>query len=1058
MPIRALKPGLVNNSGEGPVYLYDGPLDPPRAKRLRDLIASAAACEVRIADGVEALRSESAEPPLCFIHHSALGPERACEVPGRIVFYSGGGLKAPAELPGDLAARVVFLHDSVDAPTESLAELIALLVSAHRSLRGNRRSYHAQLLRMDLAGRVDERLPYVGDFASELMKRYWSCGERPESWQAFRSWARDQILDGERAPGEKLVASCFGRIGGLDAGGWEAFVSGLFKRQAAMLLHDLNPLLFALRKSETGMSVTMGPEILSQWRESWQPRLVALCASAPENLKTEVQVLRGLLAGAGEDGAPEPEGLRGVLGTLRRLSEGSASLPEIRPETRPDLVPEPRPGPPVADLEHAGSGQERVLLCCGSAEGCLMRFLHLQSGSLGPAAAAMRIGSGGSKKIGETLIREVSENAALCSEQLEEARAYASLGELSAELDSRGPLGLYHTLALVDVGGYTEEALNCGTELSASVPLSPFLEERHSRLGIIAKLILAYPHLNLIVLVGSHRQAREAFDNSLGEALPEGSGDREAFLNHAYRSHFFTPEDPGLPKAIYRFLRGTRQLFDPSGLRTLMKIRLVANVFSGVDAQGRPDLSENLDQRRLLARRLDQFSVCIDEDALSSLFHAYGSYRYGFRSCTVTSFAEFDDPSVWNGPARRKIVLRDVDLRFPDIRAGEPSRREDSGGASVRRRLETVYSDLWQKLPGKKKGVKLDDSWRVRVITSSRAKIAGRARLSTEEARVGESFSGQYSDLCPAGVRAKAPAEPRYLGLRKPIPSLESLRELLYSGTWSDPDFLSISSAIAPPPRVKSPLGHRSPYINLPLADQILAQARRCGKDSTEELILGALLAIEADEILMGINEFTGLEALRTLHLAEVHAELSAIGISNRVDISARRRELERVVRVRFEGTPLLEDVFLGRLWEQLRALYRNFEQHQAAEQANVESFAKSKRFSSIVLLSTGEEWLRRGVILLASSPFVWLAVLLAGMSLFFFSYLLVLPDTRTDWGGLLLQVALSSIACEPQMGLGELLSRAGPGAAAVSIGHLSFSYLMFGLFLSMIYRRITRS
>jgi len=640
---------------------------------------------------------------------------------------------------------------------------------------------------------------------------------------------------------------------------------------------------------------------------------------------------------------------------------------------------------------------------------------------------------------------------------------YQTSHELLDELNNSNPEKLIDTYLLIFCNGPITDLLNCGHQRNIDRSYA-WKMNRQTHLGLLAQVIMQFPQLNTHVIYTNTtlESAKSSFVRELKISVPDTVEHCDEIITNAFDAHFFhlNEQTPNLYQSISNFLRGNRYLFDPTGLRTLFKCRLVANVFSGSNPKGELDLINTLEQRRVLASRLNHLCITIDEDLSSATFHSYASYRYGWRAWTVTTFNEFDQPHVWKGPAKHKLVIRDTDLRFPDINAREPY-RQAQGKTNVRYRLECVHSDLWSHFQNQSHDPKLDSNWQVRVITADHEQVSHCAQdfKSHLEISKGETFSILHHEFVPPNTNVTS-EKPKYLGISKPFNSFYDLSQL-----WGNHHAIAsidatIAARLTPAARLEEQSGHFAPYINLPLAEQLLSQVKRCKEPSDQGWILCAILAAEADELLLGMSEYSGLEAIRFLHRSEVMAEIESIGFSGKIRINHRKKEILRLVQVRYPNDRARQDQFLSRFWDDLRTLYKGAEQFQASEQANIESFSKRKWLYSFPLFSSIEEFLRRTIILCASSLRAWGACWLVSNFVFMLLYRLNLPQhLNLSSADLFFQVYSSSLIGEPSFGLTRSLDHSlSSSLQTVVFLHFGCSYLLFGFFLSMIYRKITRS
>ena len=91
---------------------------------------------------------------------------------------------------------------------------------------------------------------------------------------------------------------------------------------------------------------------------------------------------------------------------------------------------------------------------------------------------------------------------------------------------------------------------------------------------------------------------------------------------------------------------GFRTVFDPTGIRTWLKSRLL-----GEDAQSKPLGSVYYESTR---DRLQQSAVAADEESSFLYLNGYGSYKAGFRTWLISSDSEFNRilPATGRHPGR----------------------------------------------------------------------------------------------------------------------------------------------------------------------------------------------------------------------------------------------------------------------------------------------------------------------------------------------------------------------------------------------------------------------
>jgi hypothetical protein len=635
-------------------------------------------------------------------------------------------------------------------------------------------------------------------------------------------------------------------------------------------------------------------------------------------------------------------------------------------------------------------------------------------------------------------------------------QVYASAEALFEVLEKRNPMDLADMLVVLDVGALLTGAFE---------PHAPKDESWHvtgNSAGVAVELLLRFPQV-FPVFLSPLVPVVEMTSNTAEEVLSPGriethEAEWGAFhrlqeslcrieelphdLSHAFSVplHFVSPLDSGhgLFSTISRFARGMRCWFDPTGLRTLVKCRFLGTLFGNAT-----NWDNTREQREVLSDRLDNVAVAIDEEREFAMLNAYTAYKFGRRAWIITTFAEFDTKPLWVAQAMDVtqnldvVVLRDIDLRFPDI----PEKDK------IREKLANVNESVWEN--------KYGACWRIRAVSSHpyvETEIKFGAKHSDDEYRLGQ--YGEFPDF-------------HYLGRNKPISTMYDLIRLVKEKVGNE--YQTINSRLK---TVKDPSvdgGHGAPYLNLAMAESLLQQTGNCERGPVENL-LGALLAGEAYELLLGMSRTTALEALMLMHKKEVAAETGFPGVSQNMKLSVRKSDVEASLEMLFvddtsknpENARTTKNLFLSRFWADLRPVYRDAELFEPAEAANRESL--------IAAQWVGYAWISRlffiqklkGLLIqIATGLFsLFIATLVIWAILTFFyawgdGYHLSLSwDGIKNWLNLFKDVMLTSLALQPTDTLPKLKS----WWKFLLVLHVSLSYMSFGLLISNLHRKITRS
>lgn len=583
------------------------------------------------------------------------------------------------------------------------------------------------------------------------------------------------------------------------------------------------------------------------------------------------------------------------------------------------------------------------------------------------------------------------------------------------------------------------------------------------RAGVAVELLLRFPQVFFVFL--SYQVSGQSLPSCDQDAatstIPDGyctlcqdfmqtDGSNEPrklievrFLSELWRkTHFFSPDDTaGLKGILLRFALGVRTWFDPTGLRTIVRDRFLGTVFE--NDSNRRDTSS---QRDILKERLCHMAVAIDEEREFAVVNAYAAYRHGHRAWFTTRYRDFTNP-LWRlneaHESTKVTVFRDIDLKFPDIPPDEKG---------IRIRLRNVEDDLWRE--------KLQTSWRVLAISGECEVLPALRDNKDSKVRTGQ------SGTLPDGLI--------YYGHQKPLASIFDLfQSLSLDQNGSNGSILSRMA----PVKIQSG-GHGAPYVNLSIAECMLRQSRHY-QGSPIECILGALLAGEAYSLLFGMSKTTALEALLQVHASEVKAEIAFPGIADQVKVEPRERDVERTLdnlyTISNGASPIpirigkkIKSIFLSQFWAELRKLYREGERFGAAEYANRAGLAYSFRaWCEKLPLAAGR--LIPPVGYRGALYFIWMGTRLRGwatnavglvMLCAFFYYGMLSPTAAGDclsFGSILQQTILSSLGLQ----LTDELNRAAEsslGGGLLAIFHISGSYVLFGLLISMLYRKLTRA
>ncbi len=363
------------------------------------------------------------------------------------------------------------------------------------------------------------------------------------------------------------------------------------------------------------------------------------------------------------------------------------------------------------------------------------------------------------------------------------------------------------------------------TDLGSLVELNPIAGDSRAWASVVAMLVLAFPEPHWVFL-----SPHEPFESS-----------------------FFTESHVlGLRNNLKHILQlhdmGFTPMFDPTGLRSSIQTRLRTNG------------GELEDLEHVLVR--DRVSASIDEEEAYACFNAYATFRFGFRSHSITSYAMmnriFGRHSNLSDISQPTLVFEDLYLRFPDKSDDLP------------------LSDLNQRDEHFPKLAEV--KYRIFVtVGHRRAGYAGRWKQSQshlDDLRprmwvkvLYKPFSGMFDLWHRSGLERKLAAE----GFK-----------------WTTAKRASETTQG----------GHSAPGRLLTIAEHLIGRSNTIlqSADSVPDAVHGALLALSAQELLGNRTPTTMLEALALKHQLEVLAECMFYGVEHNMDVESRFDEIKRDV------------------------------------------------------------------------------------------------------------------------------------------------------------------
>lgn len=350
--------------------------------------------------------------------------------------------------------------------------------------------------------------------------------------------------------------------------------------------------------------------------------------------------------------------------------------------------------------------------------------------------------------------------------------------------------------------------------------------------SVISMLILTFPEVHWIFGVF---QGADFFDKSTKNIIRE----------HGLSSILETISDP---------------LFDGTGLREWVRTKI------------RAEGSESLEKANYLPIRKN-IAIAIDDERSYAYFHCYTAYRYGFRTFPIIKESSLnrllgEDGSLCENDQLR-LSIEDLFLNFPD--------------RSTKHR-DTQWSDLIQrseKLPG------LNQFSVLRIFVTS-----GQKSGSYDEKKYkNNEFLKKLKNEGRLGKTIIKPSSGIF-----DLWKMSGLYKNLHDGGRNGQAALFIW-----PPRNNESTqdefthDHSAPGRLLEIATTLITRGEKLLSNviTVEDAVHGAVLAVDAMELLGEKAQTTFLHALALKHEFETKAECHFYGVQNHFDVKSRIKDIK---------------------------------------------------------------------------------------------------------------------------------------------------------------------
>jgi len=284
-------------------------------------------------------------------------------------------------------------------------------------------------------------------------------------------------------------------------------------------------------------------------------------------------------------------------------------------------------------------------------------------------------------------------------------------------------------------------------------------------------------------------------------------------------------------------------LFDPTGLRNLI----------------REKAKNDNEVKKYLVLHNEGSSASIDDEEAYAYLHSYIAYKLLYRSFLVTTASlmeklfgekELNKPLV-------ELVFEDIFLNFPD------------------REKKARFSDLYKR----------DEDF------TGLKRVKKRVFVT-----VGHKYTNAYENN-KTYIRILKSAGKLIKKVYKPSGGIYNIiREAgLFDEYWKSKE----KAWVRTKPHIEQETSHSAPGRFLLIAENLLYRARKIldEANTVQDCIHGALLALEAQELLGYKTPTTCLEAIALKHQLEVKAECMFYGVGYNIDMKNRFKEIEGEVK-----------------------------------------------------------------------------------------------------------------------------------------------------------------
>lgn len=427
-------------------------------------------------------------------------------------------------------------------------------------------------------------------------------------------------------------------------------------------------------------------------------------------------------------------------------------------------------------------------------------------------------------------------------------------------------------------------------------------------LSLVKELIISFPEIKFLFPTTSSEDLLNIFFNEL----------KDDIFFHLHSFNLFSEDKNDLVNEFNIALKGKNNLFDASFLRTALRTKKLEKI----------GFSNNFNN---LCNKRKALAYAVDEEKTQNYLISYALFKYGYRVLPISSYCEIDkvhkNQKTNNKPKNLSLIIRDWDIQFEDY-----PQSSDPKTDFVNHMRGIFKKEIWESDK---------DVWGV----FDEIPIFIFSRLSNNNSNEDEPNLVEpnkntdklwHKELLDSLSKNEnnVKKKPDLFGISKPLDGLSEIEKILI--LFNDKNFINqpfdIDTICRKRDKSKDKGSHSVPPDIYHIGEKLLFRAQKYYDD--KKFLYSAILAQEAMEILNGLHNDLHLDAIYLKHLSEVSLETEYLGLENFKKCAQKRfKEIKSEVLRIGSNTKAINN-FLSQIFNDIRHIYKEKEQFDAAEEA----------------------------------------------------------------------------------------------------------------------------